>query len=290
MSIEFTRNSSVAPAATPPPMTPAPWRVTGVRHDTYDTFTLNLLRVDPENRFSFQPGQFNMLYLPGVGEVPISISGDPEAAGPVVHTIRAVGPVTRAMSSLRRGQSLGLRGPYGTGWPVTEARGRDVIIVAGGIGLAPLRPALYYLLNHREDYDRVTLLYGARTPRDILYRRELETWRGRFDLQAAVTVDAAPDDWRGEVGLVTGLIPRAQFDADNVTVMICGPEIMMRFTCLGLAAAGIPAESVYVSMERNMKCGVGLCGHCQLGGVLICRDGPVFRYDAVAQALERREL
>lgn len=271
-------------------MRSTPWRITGLRRDTYDTFTLNLIPCHGASPFQYEPGQFNMLYLPGVGEVPISISGDPDLEGPVIHTVRAVGPVTNAMSGLKRGGVLGLRGPYGSAWPVREARGRDVIIIAGGIGLAPLRPALYHVLNHRDEYDRVTLLYGARTPRDILYQRELETWRGRFDLNVEVTVDAAPAGWRGDVGLVTTLIPRAKFEADNVSVMICGPEIMMRFTALNLEGRGIAAESIYLSMERNMKCALGYCGHCQLGGVLVCRDGPVFRYDAIAPALERREL
>jgi NAD(P)H-flavin reductase len=271
-------------------MLPETWQVDSVRRDTHDTFTLSLSPGQGARPFLFAPGQFTMLYLFGVGEVPISISGDPARPEALVHTVRAVGAVTKAMADLRRGQVLGVRGPYGTAWPVEEARGRDVVIIAGGIGLPPLRPALYHILAHRGDYGRVALLYGARTPRDILFRRELERWRGRFDLEVGITVDTAPGDWRGNVGLVTALLPKAQFQPESALAMIVGPEIMMRFTVLELLKLGMPEENIYLSMERNMKCGIGHCGHCQLGPFFICKDGPVFRYDRIAGWLAKREI
>ncbi len=271
-------------------MVPSPYRVRRVRRETSDTFTLELESVNGE-RFSFAPGQFNMLYLFGVGEVPISISGDPARSDVLVHTVRAVGPVTRAICKLKRGDILGVRGPFGSGWPVAEAVGNDIIIVTGGVGLAPLRPAIYYILAHRGEYGRVALLYGARTPADMLYKKELAAWRGHFDLQIEVTVDAArPDEWRGNVGVVTTLIPRATFDPYHTTALVCGPEIMMRFTVLELQKRGLPDDQIYISMERNMKCAIGLCGHCQYGPHFICKDGPVFRFDRVRGIFGKREI
>jgi NAD(P)H-flavin reductase len=211
------------------PMVPVPYRVLRVRRETKDTFTFELQSVTGE-RFPFAPGQFNMLYLFGVGEVPISISGDPAHPELLVHTVRAVGTVTKALCRLKRGDILGVRGPFGSSWPMAEAVGNDILIVAGGVGLAPLRPAIYHILSHRGEYGRVVVLYGARTPGDMLYKKELVQWRGRFDIQVEVTVDAArPNEWRGNVGVVTTLIPRAQFDPYHVTALVCGPEVMMRF-------------------------------------------------------------
>ncbi len=262
-------------------------RVLRVRRETHDTWTLTL---DTGGPFAFAPGQFNMLYVPGVGEVPISISGDPTSPGPLVHTLRAVGAVTRALCSLKPGDLVGVRGPFGTPWPVDRAEGLDVVIVAGGIGLAPLRPALYYLLHQREWYGKIVLLYGARSPRDLLYRRELERWRGRFDLVVEVTVDHADPSWRGHVGVVTRLIPEVSFDPWNTLALVCGPEIMMRFTAQALLDRKVPPENLYLSLERNMQCGVGLCGHCQLGPFFVCKDGPVFAYPRVAPFLGKREV
>ena len=239
---------------------PAPWRVAASRRETGDVVTLGLEPPDGA-AFSFRPGQFNMLYAFGVGEVPISISGDPAAAGPVPHTIRDVGAVTRALCALEPGQVAGVRGPYGTDWPMAKAEGADVVIVAGGIGLPPLRPAVYHLLANRDSYRRIALLYGARTPADLLFTDELAAWRSRFDLQVEVTVDAAVGGWKGNVGVVPDLIARAQFDPAAVAVFMVGPEAMMRFTLKALHAAGVPADRVYLSMERNMQCAVAMCGH-----------------------------
>ena len=272
------------------PMLPHPYRVRRVQRETYDTFTLDLEHANGAGGLSFAPGQFNMMYLFGVGEVPISISGDPAQSKALVHTIRAVGTVTKPIVGLKRGDVLGVRGPFGSSWPVEEAKGSDVVIVAGGIGLAPLRPALYYLLSHRASYGRVVLLYGARTPEDLLYTRELEEWRSRFDMEVGITVDAATGDWRGNVGVVTTLIPWARFEPSDTVAMVCGPEVMMRFTVQALQERGVAAENTYVSMERNMKCAVGFCGHCQFGPTFICKDGPVFRCDRMEQFLWKREI
>ena len=272
------------------PMVPSPYRVQRVRQDTYDTFTLELQSTNGAERFCFSAGQFNMLYVFGVGEVPISISGDPAIPVTLVHTTRAVGTVTKAMRQLKRGDMLGVRGPFGTHWPVEEAIGNDVVIVAGGIGLAPLRPALYALLANREKFGKVVLLYGTRTPSDILFRRELESWRSRLDLEVYVTVDRATGNWRGNVGVVTTLIPKAPFDPRNAVALVCGPEIMMRFTILELQKRGVAAENIFLSMERNMKCAVGFCGHCQFGPTFICKDGPVFRYDRIKDLFTKREI
>ncbi len=262
------------------PMVPHPYRVVRRRRETRDTFTLFLEPLAGESP-SFAPGQFHMLYLFGVGEVPISISGDPAQPHPQVHTIRAVGAVTQALARLRPGAILGLRGPFGSHWPLEEAVGRDVVVVAGGIGLAPLRPAIYHLLAHRERYGRIVVLYGARTPEELLYPKELARWSGHLDVEVLVTVDRASGSWRGNVGVVTTLIPRAPFDPQDTMALVCGPEIMMRYTVLALQKRGVPPPAIYVSMERNMKCAVGFCGHCQYGPHFICKDGPVFCYDHI---------
>ncbi|MBL9168825.1 MAG: FAD/NAD(P)-binding protein [Verrucomicrobiales bacterium] len=271
-------------------MLPAPWRVEQVRKETADTFTLALAPLADTPSLAFAPGQFNMLYVFGVGEVPISISGNPVEPSPLTHTTRAVGTVTRAMWKLQPGDALGVRGPYGSGWPVAEAVGRDVVLVAGGLGLAPLRPALYHLLARRGDFGKVVLLYGTRTPQDLLFRPELRRWGARRDLHVHVTVDRAVGQWRGNVGVVTTLIPHAPFDPSNSVAMLCGPEVMMRFTALELQKRGVPPERIFVSLERNMKCAIGFCGHCQYGPEFVCKGGPVFRYDRVKPLLNVREL
>ncbi|NUN96468.1 MAG: FAD/NAD(P)-binding protein [Candidatus Omnitrophica bacterium] len=271
-------------------MVPNLHRIQKVTQETSDTFTLALAPSCGRKCPAFRPGQFNMLYVFGVGEVPISISGDPATPETLVHTTRAVGAVTAAMKKMRPGDQLGVRGPYGTEWPVAEAHDRDVVIVAGGIGLAPLRPALYSLLNHRERYGRVVLLYGTRSPEDILYRTEIQKWRSQFDLDVHVTVDRATGKWRGNVGVVTSLIPKAPFDPYHATAFVCGPEIMMRYTILALLKRGVEKDSIHLSMERNMKCAVGFCGHCQIGPLFVCRDGPVFGYPRLEKLLDKREL
>ncbi|MFH1862179.1 MAG: FAD/NAD(P)-binding protein [bacterium] len=272
------------------PMLPQLFQIERIQRETHDTFTLTLNTPKGNAGFRFAPGQFNMLYAYGVGEIPISISGDPAIHTALVHTIRAVGAVTTAMEKLKKGDLIGVRGPFGTGWQVAQAEGNDVLIVAGGIGIAPLRPALYYCLKHREKFGRVMLLYGTRTPEDILFLRELEQWRSRFDLDVHVTVDRGMGKWRGNVGVVTILINKAAIDPTCTTALVCGPEIMMRFTVLELLNRGMAEKDVFLSMERNMKCGIGFCGHCQCGPFFICKDGPVFSYDRIKDLLDKREI
>jgi NAD(P)H-flavin reductase len=273
------------------PMTPEPMRIGRVRRETYDTFTVELESAGGSPPQPFEPGQFNMLYVFGTGEIPISISGDPGKKDTILHTTRVVGKVTRAMHALKKGNTIGVRGPYGTHWPMAEAAGRDMVVVAGGIGLAPLRPVVYSVLSDRARFGRFALLYGCRTPADILFKRELQKWRGKLDVQVDVTVDhaTASADWRGKVGVVTELVPRAPFDPDNTVAMICGPEIMMRYTIYALRERGLPDERIYVSMERNMQCGIGHCGHCQLGHSFVCKDGPVYRFDEIRKLFDTRE-
>jgi NAD(P)H-flavin reductase len=266
------------------PMTPQPFRVERKRRETYDTWTLELAPVSGEP-FAVAPGQFTMLYAFGIGEVPISVSGSP-----LVQTIRAVGPVTRALCASTPGTVIGVRGPFGSSWPVDEVKGDDLLIVAGGVGLPPVRPALYHALEHRADYGRVILLYGARTPEDIVFRKEIEQWRSRMDLDVDVTVDAATGDWHGKVGVVTTLIPRAALDPESTVAFVVGPEIMMRFAARALIDDGLEPGRIWISMERSMKCGVALCGHCQFGPSLICRDGAVYPYPAIEPYLGVREL
>lgn len=271
-------------------MVPASFRVVHRTPETGDTWTIDLQPRSAHAIPDFAPGQFAMLYAFGVGEAPISVSGDLTCPGPLVHTIRSVGAVTAALCKLPPGQDVGVRGPFGTAWPVAEAEGSDVVLVAGGIGLAPLRPVVYHLLAHRERYGRIVILYGGRSPAEMLYPDELRRWRGRFDTQVAVTVDSAPADWRGRVGVVTKLIPGAEFNPDGAVAMICGPEIMMRFTAAALEERGLARERIFVSMERSMSCAIGLCGHCQLRELFICKDGPVFPLDVVEPLLTTREL
>ncbi len=272
------------------PMLPVPHRVRRMTWETDDTFTMELVAAGGGGITSFAPGQFNMLYVFGVGEAAISMSGSPSNPETLLHTTRAVGSVTKALASLHPGQLIGVRGPYGVSWPVDEAEGRDIVIITGGIGLAPLRPLIYTLIEQRERFGNITILFGARTPDEILFRDEIEQWRRRFDMDVLITVDRASRDWRGRLGVVTTLIPQSPFDPKNSIAYVCGPEVMMYFTLEALEKRGMPRERVFVSMERNMKCGLGFCGHCQLGPKFVCKDGPVFRWTEVASLLDIREI
>ena len=274
------------------PVLPYPYRVTTRDEDTYDTVTLELAHDDGPLP-AFAPGQFAMLTAFGVGEVPISLSGVVDSgdgrARLLVHTLRAVGAVTRALHATRPGGVVGVRGPFGTAWDVGSAAGSDIVVAAGGIGLAPLRPVVRALIADRARYGRVILLVGARTPADLLYRDELRRWGGQ-GIEVAVTVDRPDGGWRGHVGVVTTLIPHVGIDPANTAAFVCGPDIMMRFTAQELIARGVPATRVRVSLERNMRCGAGWCGHCQLGPLLICRDGPVVDYGRAEPLMSIREL
>ena len=282
------RQELATPTAATNSMLPDLLRVRRVIYETYDTFTLE---IEPHNNdYPFAPGQFNMLYMFGVGEIPLSISGNPTDPSVLLHTTRAVGTVTKAMKRLKRDDWVGIRGPFGQPWPVEQAIGRDVVIIAGGIGLAPLRPVLYTILSQRDKYGKVVLLYGCRSPKDVLYRHEIERWRGRFDLEVHVTVDYADTRWHGNIGTVTTLIPKAPFDPQRCIAYICGPEVMMRFAAQELRKRGVEASDIVVSMERNMKCGIGVCGHCQFGPFFVCRDGPVFYYNQIQDWLAKAEI
>ncbi|HEX9865709.1 MAG TPA: FAD/NAD(P)-binding protein [Acidimicrobiia bacterium] len=270
-------------------MLPRPFRVISHRFETPDTVTLEL-EPDDGADLSFAPGQFTMLYVFGVGEVPISISGDPHRPEILVHTVRSVGAVTAAIAGLGIGDRVGIRGPYGVGWPVGHAEGRDLVVVAGGIGLAPLRPVVYDVIARRDRFGAVSIVYGSRSPIDLMFQEELHSWRSRFDLQIEVTVDRSDESWFGDVGVVTGLLPRIPFDPERAVAMLCGPEIMMKVVANELETRGVAPENVYVSVERNMKCAIGFCGHCQFGSDFLCRDGPVLAYAQVSDRLRVPEL
>lgn len=259
--------------------------------DSVATFRLRILQEDVARAYRFAPGQFNMLYLPGCGEVAISMSGPETQDGTdIVHTIRYVGRVTQAISQLRVGDTCGVRGPMGAPWPVEAMQGKDVILVSGGLGMAPLRPVIYRLIRNRSDYGRVVLLYGARSPDLVLYAHELDAWRqGGIEVQQ--TVDRADDAWHGQVGTVPLLIDRLQgIQREQTVMLVCGPEIMMHFSAKSGMALGLPPESLWLSMERNMQCAFGMCGHCQWGSHFVCRDGPVLRYDVAEAWMKVRDV
>lgn len=271
------------------PMHPRPFKVLEIWKELSDTFSMSLVPQDG-GPVEFAPGQFNMLYVFGVGEVPISVSGDPTNKGVLVHTTRAVGSVSRALDTLKSGMTVGVRGPFGSQWPLDVAEGKDLVFVAGGIGLAPLRPVIYQAMADRQKYGNIAVLFGARTPEDILFAKELARWKARFDIDVQVTVDRATGPWTGRVGFVTKLVSAGGFDPKNAVAYTCGPEIMMLNSIKALHERGVPYDRIYLSMERNMKCAVGFCGHCQWGNSFICRDGPVFRYDTIADSLKIEEL
>ena len=268
-------------------MTPTPFLVESIRQETHDIVTLHLSPQD-NSGVTYQPGQFNMIYLFGQGEVPISVSGGSD--GLLVHTVRNVGTVTAKIAGLDKGNIIGIRGPYGRGWPMEEARGKDVIIAAGGIGLAPLRPVIHAVLADREKYGKVVLLYGTRTPDDILFQDELHEWLARFDVDVIISVDRSLPGWHGHVGVIPDFIAGADFDPGNCIAMVCGPEIMMNFTIKALQARKVQNTDIHVSMERNMKCAIGQCGHCQYGPFFICKDGPVFPYPELIPYFGKKEL
>lgn len=276
-------------AAPADPLVPAPFAVRRTVRETRDTWTLELEPAGGPAGFPFRPGQFTMLSAFGAGEVPISISGDAARPGVLVHTVRAVGAATAAICRSEPGDVLGVRGPYGTSWPVDAAAGGDALVIAGGIGLAPLRPVVEALAAARERFGRAILLYGGRSPDHLLYGDELERWRAA-GIEVRRTVDAAERGWPEAVGVVPELIDRVAFDPARARAFVCGPEVMMEFTSQALGRAGVAPERIHLSLERSMKCAVGHCGHCQLGPLFVCRDGPVFARDRVHDLLRVREL
>jgi len=272
------------------PYAPTPYVVRSRTLETSDIATLVLAPAGGRPIRPFAPGQFNMLYAWGVGEAAISISGPLGDDGELVHTVQALGPTSRALFSALPGTCVGVRGPYGVGWPLEAAVGKDVVIAAGGLGLPPLRPLLYRMLAEREKYGRIEVVYGARTPKHLVFYDELQVWRARHDLRFQVTVDAAGRDWYGDVGVVTTRLPDTRFEPAQTVAFVCGPEVMMRFTVQALLERGIGPDAVFLSMERNMKCAIGLCGHCQFGPEFVCRDGPVFSYRAIGPYFAVREV
>jgi len=271
----------------PDPMLPSSYRVSAKTQELADTWTLEL---EPEAGAieAYAPGQFGMLYAFGVGEVPISVSslGADER---IVHTVRAVGATTKAICAAEPGDRLGVRGPFGTDWPLAGAEGGDLVLLAGGIGLAPLRPAVEAAIANRDRYGKVSLLYGARSPEELLFTEQFDLWR-ESGIEVETTVDGAPAGWDGRVGLVTTLIAPAEFDPAKTTALVCGPEVMMRFCAAALEERGVERERIQVSLERNMKCAIGHCGHCQLAHRFVCKDGPVFELERIQTLLGIREL
>jgi NAD(P)H-flavin reductase len=265
-------------------MVPRLHRVRRRWRENRDTVTISLDPLESGD-LGYQPGQFNMLYRFGVGEVPISVSSYHRRGRPMLHTIRAVGAVSTALCRVQQGEIVGVRGPFGRGWGVDDAEGADLVLVAGGIGLAPLRPALRYALARRRHFGRLVLLAGARSPDELVFRRELDRLATRPDVVTAITVDRARPGWPHHVGVVTQLVPAAPFDPASAVALVCGPEIMMRFAASALLGRGMPAERVRISLERNMQCAIGWCGHCQLGSEFVCKDGPVRSWDQAAPLL-----
>jgi NAD(P)H-flavin reductase len=285
MTSADSRTLAPDPVAPMHPMTPRRYRVAWRRLDGPDTATVALDPMDaplPDGA----PGQFHMLTAFGIGEIPISLSACADADGRIEHTIRAVGAVSRALADAEPGTVIGVRGPFGAGFELPGSG--DVVIVAGGLGLAPLRPVVLAAIAAHGQHRRVVLVVGARTAQQVLYGEQLDRWAGS-GVQVALTVDAAPPGWTGHVGVVTAELARIDLDPDATTAFVCGPEPMMRFTARHLADRGVPPEAIQVSLERSMDCAIGLCGRCQLGPWLVCRDGPVLRYADVAADLEVRE-
>lgn len=252
-----------------------------------NTYRLEFVDEQMRERYRFEAGQFNMVYLFGVGEVAISIVSDPDESEFLDHTIRAVGRITQAIADLQPGDVLGVRGPFGQGWPLEEARGRDVVIVTGGLGCAPVAGAIEYIFRRRTQYGSVKILHGVKTPHDLLYRERFETWRRFPDTEILLTSDQPDRGWSHHIGVVTELFELVSIDPPKSVVLMCGPEIMMRLGAPIFMRRGIPSTAIYVSLERHMECGIGLCGHCQLGPYFLCKDGPVMRYDRVEPWLGR---
>jgi NAD(P)H-flavin reductase len=269
---------------------PRPFEVVSTRRETHDVTTLMVEPADDRSCFEFEPAQFGMIGVPGVGEVPISFSNHPDTSRCLAVTIRAAGAVTAAITSTGVGGVISVRGPYGTAWPIDLVTGRDVLFVAGGLGLAPLRSGIFAVAEESSQRGSIGIVYGARTPGDMLFKGDLEIWSELVDVKVHLTVDHADDGWSGEVGLVTALFDTALAALTTPLVMMCGPDIMMINASRDLVARGVAADNIWLTMERNMKCAVGLCGHCQFGPLFVCKDGPVFRYDQISELLEIPEV
>lgn len=264
-----------------------------IKKETRDTYTYAISIEDREVKrsYSFIPGQFNMIYIPGIGESPVSISSASKDHY-LTHTIRVAGDVTTAIGKLSHGDSLYIRGPFGKGWPIEEAQEREVMIIGGGLGIAPLRSVIREFIGRQKNKPKRIgkILYGAKSPKDIIFRDEFPRYREAFDI--FLTVDKAdPEEyWKGEIGFVTTLISKISFDPLNTVVFLCGPEVMMQAVIKELLLKGVPGEKIFLSMERNMNCGMGICGHCMFGPRFVCKDGPVFRFSDVEEYLGIKEI
>ena len=247
-----------------------------------DTYRLRFVDEQVRRSYRFAPGQFNMVYLFGVGEVAISIVSDPDEPESLDHTIRAVGRVTKAIAQLHPGDELGIRGPFGRGWPLEAIRGKDIVIVTGGLGCAPVVGAIEYIFRRRNQYGAVKILHGVKSPHDLLFRERFDAWQRQPDTQVLLTSNQPDKTWHYHVGVVTELFEQVAVDPARTVVLMCGPEIMMRLGAPILIERGVSATAIYVSLERHMECGIGLCGHCQMGPYFLCKDGPVMSYDQAA--------
>lgn len=254
------------------------------------TYDLRFANPSQHSSYAFLPGQFNMLYMPGVGEAAISMSGAVAEASLWRHTVRVAGRVTSTLAQLQVGQTIGVRGPFGQSWPLDNWRGDDVVLVAGGIGLAPVRPIIYELIRRRAEFGRITLIYGARFPETLLYTAEYAAW-AKAGLDVLTTVDRASPDWQGNQGVVTVLLDRLPLPRPAQThLAMCGPEVMMHYTAINAIKRGLSEDHLWLSLERNMQCAAGFCGHCQLGPKFVCKDGPVFRADHIRPLLSVEAL
>jgi len=259
---------------------PSPALVKSIRDEGADTKTFRVVFQDQRlmDAFDYQPGQFVQLSLLGVGEAPFSISSSPSQRGFLEFTVRAMGRLTRALHRLRPGDRVHIRGPYGRGFPVEAFKGRDLYFIAGGIGLAPLRSLINFVLDNRGDYGRLKVLYGARTPRELCFTDELERWGGFDGVEVLLTVDEPDGSWRHHSGVVTVLWDKTDISAAGGVACVCGPPIMIKFVAMKLVESGFRADDIYLTLERYMKCGIGKCGHCNIGPKFVCLDGPVFTY------------
>lgn len=267
--------------------TPEPVEIVKRTQEASDIITLHLRLLDEEKRNSYSsaPGQFNMLYVFGVGEVPISIVGESEEEQTIIHTIRIVGRVTQVIEKMQEGDQLGLRGPFGRGWPLERAKGKDIVIVTGGLGCAPVVAVINQAMKDRDDYKRIVIMQGVKHSHDLLWRESYERWSRVSDVQVLLAADVAGTDWPWATGRITVLLDQAKYNADYCSVMMCGPEGMMCGVAGELLQRNVPAESIWLSMERNMKCAVGQCGHCQFGQQFVCKNGPVFNFPEIKQLL-----
>lgn len=269
-------------------MVPEIYQVQSITHEASDIFTITLTPKEKGKKIGFLPGQFNMVYHFGYGEIPLSVSGDSAKQDVLVHTIRAVGPVSQSLQKVKPGDELGVRGPLGTPWPLVK-KDCDVLVIAGGLGIAPLRPALLELIAHKSQFRDITLLYGTKKPDEMIFHKDLESWR-KQGMKIEMTVDKPDETWKDHVGVITPLVKPNIKEPKNTLVFMCGPEIMFKFVAKELLEAQVDAQNIFLSLERNMQCGVGVCGRCQLGPYFICKDGAVFSYPQVQKWLTIKEL